>query len=295
MQKKSFFVLLAVWVAGAVLACAARAGETEEKARTVLENNRFAVVTVRIVVKQRYSMAGMGGQEEESRSETTGTVIGPDGLTVVALSATDPSSLIKNMMSGMMDSQIKIDSELSDVKILREDNSEVPAHVVLRDVDLDLAFVRPKEAPAKAWTYVDLADAGEARILDTVVTINRLGKVANRAYAASFERVNAIVEKPRKFYIPGNDPTNTSHGCPAFALDGKVIGVFVIRSIKNTEGGGGMFGGMMDAQRNMTAIILPAADIAEGAAQAPEPAAPETPEEEETAPESVEIESETVS
>jgi hypothetical protein len=248
-----------------LFAATARAGEDEDKARAVLEKNKLAVVTVKLVIKQKVSMPGRGSQEDESKVEATGTVIGPDGLTVVALSSTDPSSVYKNMMSSMM-SDVQIECDVSDVKILLDDGTEVPSQIVLRDNDLDLAYVRPTEKPAKPFNFVDLADAATPQILERLVALNRMGQVANRVYAAAFERVEAIVTKPRTFYIPGKDPTNSAQGSPVFTLDGKIVGVFVLRTIKDTGGGrSALFGD----NPNMLPVLLPASEILEGAKQAP--------------------------
>lgn len=249
----------------------ALAGEAEDAARAILEKNKSAVVTVRIVVKVQMSFMGTdGGEAEESKSEATGTVIMPDGLTVLALSAMDPATLIANMLGGMMDDNMKIDNEVSDVKILSDTGGEIPATVVLRDKDLDLGFVRPVEKLAQPMAFLDLSQGGAAQILDQLVVLNRLGKVANRVYAVSFERIEAVVEKPRRFYVPSQSPTHAAPGCPAFGLDGKALGILVIRSIKDTDGGGGIFGEMMGTMQNMVPIILPAAEVFEVAKQAPE-------------------------
>ncbi|MBI2435878.1 MAG: trypsin-like peptidase domain-containing protein [Candidatus Hydrogenedentes bacterium] len=283
-----------LWVAAfACLAARAWAGEVEDQGRAVFDKYKHTVVTVQLVVKQKFSMEGMPSQEEESKAEVTGTVISPEGLTVVALSSTDPTSIYKNMMGGQGE-DFQMTSEVSDVRILLHDGKEVRSQIVLRDVDLDLAFVRPVDKPETPFEFVNLEETAEPQLLDILVTLNRLNKVANRVYSASFERVNAIVERPRKFYIPGDDITTTEQGSPAFTLDGKVVGVFVIRSIRDTGGGGsGMFG---RGNENVSAIILPSADVKEGAAQVPafgeapveppaEEPAPETATPEEAAPE----------
>lgn len=266
MRRFSSRLIVLLTLTVAMLSCAATvfAGEAEEQARSIFAKNRDAVVTVQMVIKQRYSMSGMGSREHESKAEATGTVIDPDGLTVMALSSTDPTSIYRKMMSGM-DDDIQFDSELSDLKLLLGKNKEVPARVVLRDNDLDLAYLRPIEKPAEPMAYVDLTDAGAPKLLDLVVALNRLGRVADRTYSAAFERIEAIVERPRTFYLPGSDQTNTKQGCPAFTLDGKPVGIFVLRSIPDPDGGSGGF----DGQENIIPILLPATDILEGAKQAP--------------------------
>jgi S1-C subfamily serine protease len=248
-----------------------RADEISEKGREVFKNNQHSVVTVQIVVKSKFSMAGMGGQANESRQDVTGTLIDASGLTVLSLAATDPGQMMQNMMSGAdEDSKFKIETELSDVKILLEDGTEIPAEVVLRDKDLDLAFVRPKAKVTAALTPLDLSKSAKVGLLDQVIALNRLGNAAGRAYAASVERVSAIVERPRLFYVPETSFTTTALGAPAFTLDGKVVGLFVMRALKSRSGGGG---GMMAMQAgNITGIILPADDIIKAVKQVPAPA-----------------------
>ena len=242
--------------------------EAAERGRAILDEHRDAVVTISLVLQQRMSFPGTPSRSEETKSEATGTVIGPDGLTVLSLSETDPTALLKAMMGPSAPQGLQLETEIVDVRIMLRDGTEIPAEVILRDNDLDMAFVRPVEKQDLTFAFVDLAVDSEPKILDQLISLNRLGKVAGRAHSASIERVDAIVKRPRTFYIPGSDPTNTSLGCPAFDLDGKIVGFFLMRAI-HSEGGGGrsMFGGSSDTVR---VIILPARDIRDAAAQVPE-------------------------
>jgi hypothetical protein len=125
-------------------------------------------------------------------------------------------------------------------------------------------------------TALDLTKAGKADILDPVISITRLGSAAGRAYSVSVERISAIVSRPRMFYVPENTATTTTMGAPAFTLDGKLLGLFVIRSLKSKDSSGmmGAFGGVQ--AENMTGIILPAQEILKAAKQVPQAsAAPE--------------------
>ena len=133
----------------------------------------------------------------------------------------------------------KVDAEVSDVKILLEDGTEIASEIVLRDKDLDLAFIRPKTKLAAPMAAVDLSKAVTAQVLDELITINRLGRAAGRAHAASVEHVSAVVQKPRTFYIPDSAQTATALGSPAFALDGNIVGILVMRTI-NSGGGGSL-------------------------------------------------------
>jgi len=253
----------------ASLASLSRADEVADKGREIFKKNQRAVVTVQVVVKMKFSVPGMGGQANESKQDVTGTVVDPSGLTVLALSSCEPGDMIQSMMAGMSDedTKFKMETELSDVKLLLDDGTELPADIVLRDKDLDLAFVRPVTKPASPMTALDLSKSATAQVLDQVITLNRLGKAAGRAYAASVERISAVVQKPRLFYVPGSEMTSTTLGSPAFLLDGNVLGVFVMRSVSQKGGGIGMFN---FRPQGLTTIILPAADILKAARQAPE-------------------------
>jgi hypothetical protein len=142
-----------------------------------------------------------------------------------------------------------------------EDGTEVPSEIVLRDKDLDLAFIRPKTKPATPMDAIDLSKASHAQVLDQLLTLNRLKRAAGRAFCASVERISAVVQKPRTFYIPDGSQTDTALGSPAFALDGGIVGLIVMRAV-NAQGAASM-------RDCITAIVLPAEDIAKAAAQAP--------------------------
>src|SRR5881296_3501778 len=127
------------------LAGACHADDLADKGRAIFKQHQHAVVTVQLVLKNKFSMAGRGGEANESRQDVTGTVVDPSGLTVLSLSATDPGQTLQSMFSSSdEDSKFKMETELSDIKILLDDGSELPSEVVLRDRDLDLAFIRPK-------------------------------------------------------------------------------------------------------------------------------------------------------
>jgi len=258
-------ILVALMVAASCQA----ADDIASKGREIFKKYQPSVVTVQLVVKSKLGFAGLGGDARESKQEVTGTVIDSSGLVALSLASTDPTSLIQGMLGGLggdgEDSmKFKMESELSDVKLLLNDGTELPSEIVLRDRDLDLAFLRPKSKPPVALIPLDLSKSAKVDVLDQVIAINRLGKVAGRTHAASVERINAVVQRPRPFYVPGGDAGTTSLGCPAFTLDGQLVGLFVMRTIKS-GGGGGLFG----AQGGVTAILLPAEDVRKVAAQVP--------------------------
>jgi hypothetical protein len=260
MKCQSNPILLALVLGLAGMATRCPADELAVKGRDIFNKNQQAVVTLQVVLKMSYSGAA---KANETRQEITGTVVDASGLTVLALSAADPSEMYQRMMAEQ-GSQYKLEAEVTDLKILLADGTELPAEIVLRDKDLDLAFIRPKSKPASPMAAVDFGKSAPAQLLDEVITLNRLNSAAGRAYAASVERISAVVQKPRTFYIPDSTMTSTTLGSPAFSLDGKIVGLMVMRAV-NAKGGGGR-----NYRDNMTSIILPAEDILKGAKQAPE-------------------------
>ena len=112
---------------------------------------------------------------------------------------------------------------------------------------------------------VDLNKSAPAQVLDQVITLNRLNSAAGRAYSASVERISAVIQKPRTFYIPDSTMTATTLGSPAFALDGNLVGRD--GDARRQRQGRRRRGTVRD---NLTSIILPAEDIAKAAKQAPE-------------------------
>ncbi|HUD49380.1 MAG TPA: serine protease [Candidatus Baltobacteraceae bacterium] len=240
-----------------LVTAAARADDIGDKGRDIFKKNEHAIVTVQVVLKASYTRSGRSSDPNETKSDVTGTVIDPSGLVVLALSSFDPSDLYRRISE-----DYKMETDVNDIKILLDDGTEIPAEIVLRDKDLDLAFIRPKTKPASPMTSVDLSKSSPADMLEQVITLNRLNRAAGRGYSASVERISAVIEKPRTFYIPDATMSTTSLGSPAFLPNGDVLGLFVMRAVNS--------GGSTNPRDSLTTIIIPAEDILKGAKQAPE-------------------------
>ncbi|MBN1141839.1 MAG: hypothetical protein JXB25_08635 [Deltaproteobacteria bacterium] len=267
---------VAKWVIGlAMLAFLAGPGlgwadETAEAGRKIMKAGRDAVVKVEVVIQSKWVMNGVEMENQEFKSEVTGTVLDPSGLVLVSLTAIDPSKFMENLMpDGGRDMKMEMKLDLKGVKLILPDETELDAKVVLRDRDLDMVFLLPKQKPPKAMAFVDMNRQSRPAIMDEIVILGRLSKVANHAPSILASRISALVSKPRPFYIPqaaGDGMEN--NGTPVFTLDGQVAGVILMR-ISKTEGAGG-FGAMMGGAGAMgiTTVIMPAAEILEAAKQA---------------------------
>jgi hypothetical protein len=223
-----------------------------EAARTVFNQNKDAIVSVTAVLKVEY-----GGQSRDQEVETTGTVIGKDGLLVASATAVNPASaLMENFESrlGGESGAPKPKISLTDVKYRMPDGTEIPARIVFRDRDLDAAFLVPDlkegEKPP-AFTSVDVQNSAVGRELDEIVSVTRLAKNMSYTSAVMLGHICAVVTKPRTVYDFATHGTPTT-GCPVFNPQGKLIGLTLIHRDVSSDVG------MMGAE----IVVMPAAEIA---------------------------------
>jgi hypothetical protein len=258
---------LLLLVLGVSLALTARADDLAVTARKLVGEHAASVLTIRLVIKEQYDGGGMDSAEYEQVSEITGTVIQPDGLMVTALSATDPAHLYEGIMDAMPEeAAFKFETSLSKVVIVASDGKEIPAKVVLRDKDLDLAFLRPVAKPSEPWAHVPLTGDASVEPFDELVLAYRLGIAAARGCTASFPRVANILQKPRKLYFLGSWD-GTELGGPAFTTSGQCLGIAVMRFVKS---GSPSVMSMLGGDPTMAPVIVPGAAVLESAAQATE-------------------------
>jgi hypothetical protein len=240
-----------------LLASVATADEVlSAAAKKIFTEKQDCVLWVSAVAKTTFSAEGssdsaMNFPDQENKMEALGTVIDSAGLVVASLSQIDPS----RNFSGRVVRGVKMEatSALKEVKVTLADGTEIPAVVVMKDTDLDLAFLRikmdSKEARGVTLKAVDLKDSGTGSIMDRTITITRMDEVLNRVAAVNTGEINMITKKPRVFLRAGGG----MGGCPTFLMDGKLLGITTARLVKN---------------RNPVGVILPASDILEIAEQA---------------------------
>lgn len=246
------------------------AQEDRAAARELVKRWQAAIVNVRVVLKMRVSVGGREMQSMDESVETVGTVIDPQGLTVLSLGSLNPGSMMNRLMGsgGSGQDRMEIGSEPTDVRLRLSDGRELAARIVLRDEDLDLAFLRPMVKPDPPLVAIDLANEGRPELLDAVVVLSRLGRVGGWAPAASIQTIGAVIERPRTFYVIQSGGTG-GMGTPAFTPSGKLVGLLTMRSV---QGGKPSMFSMMGGTEGLglLPVILPAADVREIASQAPE-------------------------
>jgi hypothetical protein len=94
-----------------------------------------SLVTLSLVVK-----LAAGGYEDQSEMEAEGLLLDGSGLVVTTNSAVDPLAAYADEVDGTGTS---VSSRVTSVKIITHTGMEIPAKVVLRDKDLNIAFLRP--------------------------------------------------------------------------------------------------------------------------------------------------------
>lgn len=259
--KKSFILVILI-----ALSVPLFADQDAEIGKQLVSKYSSAVVTVQIVSSTTMSFAGMGENKEEMKNEITGTVIDSSGLIVTSLSATSP---VETIFSKIIDNdKINVVSQITGIKIIMGNSTEIPGRIVLRDKDLDLLFIRPKTKPAKPMTAIDFKNSAKLNQFDQLVILYRLGNSVNRQIAGVFDRIQAILQKPQTQYLVGANAMDASLGAPVFTIKGQISGLLLLRSQpKGISDISGTFGGLSSG--GMMYIALPAEEIVNAAKQAP--------------------------
>jgi hypothetical protein len=229
----------------------ATAKKTESLWRNLLKENANCVTWVSVTVKLEISAGGRSLPPQEQKLEALGTIIAKDGLTVLSLNKVDPTA---NILSRLRSPGASVNVNYTEVMLLMQDGTEVPAKLILKDIDLDLAYVLPIKERKEEYKDVvfskvpNSVEENAPLILDEVVSIGKLRQTLYRQSTLRRGWVNAVIEKPRKYFVI----ENTSPGTPVFDRNGKWLGVVVYK----------MVGG-----RPSEIVTLPASDVLEIAEQ----------------------------
>jgi hypothetical protein len=235
----------------------AQSQEERAAARDVVQAKGAAVVMVMATIKIR---ANVGGQEQtvDQQAQANGTILDPSGLAVMSLSTLEPDEVMTRQLSARIRPGTRVDviSEPSGIRMHLADNREIPARLVLRDPDLDLAFIRPAEPPSPPVTWIG-GPAAKPSLLDLLFIIQRTSEASGWSTAATFGSVQLVVDKPRQYYqmaAPGL--SGSPLGAPVFDAAGRFVGVVVLRN--------------PGARGSSSTGVLPADEIFEVAKQAME-------------------------
>jgi len=183
-----------------------------ESAREVSERSQDALVSVRIILEVR---------KTEMTVERLATVIDPSGLMVMSLASIDPSVL------GLFPSGV--DFQVKDITVVLPDKKEIPAKIVLRDTDLDLALLRPIEKIEDPLVYIPMKESEAPEMLGQMILLSKLGSSANYTPLVVPARVVGIITKPRLSYVLNISPDMGDLGAPVFDIDGMLVGFVLLK------------------------------------------------------------------
>ncbi|MGO8748178.1 MAG: serine protease [Thermoguttaceae bacterium] len=259
MVKRLLGVCVCLCFAAGTLRAQSEDRQLVETARQTLKTYDKAIILISAVVKIDI---GSRGSSHEQKTQCVGAIIDPCGLAVTSLTNLNPESLFKLRFSRLGGTQIDFECRVQAVKYRLTDGTEVPARIVLKDEDLDLAFLAPIKPPdgqiqAKmAAIPLDKA-AASVEVLEPTILVARSSAGLNYAPTLGLGRIAAVLAKPRTCYLSDGGTL----GLPVFNREGKIMGLFC-RCI-SAEGGDSS--NLSELTSNLLAtsrLILPAADIA---------------------------------
>ncbi|HYP17000.1 MAG TPA: trypsin-like peptidase domain-containing protein [Opitutus sp.] len=256
-MKSSHRILFAAALTFTALVASPLPAATESAAaagRALLQRYADAIIGVELVVTLKMKMGDREMPPREQRVEVNGTVISPSGLTVASLAEVDPQTFFETMRGGQQGGNRMelLGVDFKEVKLRLADGTELPARFVLKDADLDLAFMAPAvEAGAaeREFTHVDLGQSAEGAVLADYFYVSRAPKVLQRVPLIRATEIVGVVERPRRLYLM----TDQALGTPMLDAAGKVLGISLQHFANNRRTG---------------LVVLPSEDIAEIAKQA---------------------------
>ena len=245
--------------------------DRNKAAEDILNKWQDAVVTVKVVVNVRFVVEGRESDAMEEVIETIATVIDSSGLAVLSYSSVDPMRILGDFLRQMQNvPNVSIESDITDVKMFMPDGNEIPATIVMRDNDLDLVFIRSIKETEKPANALELTEhTNGLSVMDEVFILTRLGDMTGRIPSISLYRIEAVVKKPRMFYVIDENVITGKLGAPVFSINGKLVGLLVLNRKQGEYKNIGMsdlFGGA--SRTGILPGILPAGEIAAVAKQA---------------------------
>ena len=254
MFQKMIVACAALALTGGNVLAQADDQQTIDAARKTQKTYEKAIITLATVIKIEAKGAEIPGLDQEHKTQCVAAIIDPSGLVVTSLTNLAP----KIRLSRGGRSAIELECQVQEVKYRLTDGTEVPARIVLKDEDLDLAFLAPLKPLDKAtkakMSVLPLGDAKTAPdVLDPAIVIGRTGDELNYISTLNVGRIVAILSTPRTCYL-GN---MGGLGLPVFDRQGKVMGM-ICRCVK-AEGGDSSVTSKSSAL--ISQLILPVADI----------------------------------
>jgi S1-C subfamily serine protease len=236
----------------------------------LLDQNAAALVTVQVAlqVKASGSMGQLLGDTQDFEAEAVCTIIDPKGLVLCSNTQLNGYTEVMQRVIGRMGGQADFTVTPTRIKVLLGGEPKpLTATLLVRDTDLDLAWLQIERAGNRTFTYFDFAQGASPKVGDSVFAIRRLDRFFDRTPSLLEARIGSITQKPRTLFIPTNG-FETNLGIPVLSVQGQPIGLLVLQlpaDRSSTERSGvslesmGWSSRMQDVGRG---VILPAQEVA---------------------------------
>lgn len=218
------------------VAGSANAQTPEVQARSLLKKYTPTLVVITVKGKIATTTTGDPLPAKDQQRRTLGITIADNGLIVVSNSAIDSAVGLAGQKAQVGDKVVTIQSaktEFTDIQISYGDKTLLHGKVVRQDVGADVAFILPDRAEAKAmkkkFQKVDLSKfAAAAAEADQVVGLSRSSSVFGYMPTLIMGRITGVFKGDRTYFV---NTAGNSQGMPIFTLDGKPVGITVVRIV----------------------------------------------------------------
>jgi len=175
-----------------------------------------AVVRLKYILKVKTPKQG----DQSAESEAVGLMIDRGGLVLVSNARLGGlSAAARKVASGYS-------ASASDLKVLIGDDTEgLPAQLIARDSELDLAWVQIKDAAGKTFASVDLAGEAQPFPGDTLLLLERTSNFLGRSVFADDIHAVGTTDRPRNLLLVTG--LGNSSVAPVFSVSGQFLGVTV--------------------------------------------------------------------
>ena len=219
-----------------LMAAFSSAQTPEEQARKIMEKYRTTMVVVNVKGKIVTTTSGDPLPPREEQQLTLGVTVSDNGLIAVSNSAIDPAVGVAGQKAKIEDKVVTINTaktEFIDVQISYGDTTQLRGKVVRQDVNADLAFILPDQAEAKSlnkkFEKVDLSQfAANVAAPDQVVGLSRSSSAFGYMPTLNMGRISGVFQGDRTYFV---NSAGNSEGMPIFTLDGRPVGITVVRVI----------------------------------------------------------------
>ncbi len=222
-----------------------------------------AIVTIRYVLEVK----GFGGDKaQESESQISGVVIGPNGLVLCSNAVLGGLIIaLQSMFLPIGDAEKPVITP-TEIKVFVGKGSEgLPGTLLARDTEMDLAWIQIDNPQNRRFAFVDLSKAAEPKLGQRLLSLWRKSRAFDSALMVGEGRVAGVTSRPRALYFPSGD-LGSVLGLPVFSAAGQPLGVCVLQ-LPEAEGEGKrpspmeMMGFFLRLPELSTGSILPAAEI----------------------------------